>query len=257
LVVEPLRWTSQVTEQRVTERGFTLKVGDEAVPGVAWSPESKDRWPTILIGHGGTQHKRTPGVLSLGRRLARHLGYGSVAIDAPAHGDRRNEPEERIEPQQMRQRIASMTGAQQAEISARNELAVGEWRALLDALQATPGFADGPFGYWGVSMGTAIGIPFVASEPRISAAVFGLAGLGDRWDSDRFAEHARALTVPVLFLFQWDDDLVEREHGMALFDAIGSKEKTMHVNPGGHIGTPAHERDAVEAFFRRHIPANS
>ena len=35
------------------------------------------------------------------------------------------------------------------------------------------------YGYWGVSMGTLIGLPFVASEPRISAAVLGLAGLGD------------------------------------------------------------------------------
>jgi dienelactone hydrolase len=255
--VEPLCWTSEVTEQRVTERGFTLKVGDEEVPGLAWSPEGKARWPTILIGHGGTQHKRTPNVLSLGRRLARHLGYGSVAIDAPEHGDRRGEPDERVAPQQMRERIAHMTDEQRAAMSARNELAVGEWRAVLDALQATPGFADGPFGYWGVSMGTAIGLPFVASEPRISAAVFGLAGVGNRWDGDRFAERARSLKVPVLFLFQWDDELMEREHGMALFDAIGSAEKTMHVNPGGHIEMPAHERDAVEAFFRRHIPANA
>jgi hypothetical protein len=57
----------------------------------------------------------------------------------------------------------------------------------------------------------------------------------------------------VLFLFQWDDELMEREHGMALFDAFGSADKTMHVNPGGHIQMPAHERDAVEAFYARHI----
>ncbi|MFI1838600.1 hypothetical protein [Streptomyces olivaceoviridis] len=32
---------------------------------------------------------------------------------------------------------------------------------------------DGPVGCWGINMGTAIGIPFVAIEPRITAAVFG------------------------------------------------------------------------------------
>lgn len=255
--MEPLSWTSEVTEQRVTERSFSLAVGGEEVPGIAWSPEGKEQWPTILLGHGGTQDKRTPGVLSLARRLARHLGYGSVSIDAPDHGDRRSAPQERIGPRQMRERVASMTEAQRAEMSARNERAVAEWRAVLDALQATPGFAQGPFGYWGVSMGTAIGLPFVAADDRITAAVFGLAGLGNRWDGERFAERARALRVPVLFLFQWDDELMERAHGMALFDAIGSPEKTMHVNPGGHIEMPAHERDAVEAFFRRHIPANA
>ncbi len=254
--MEPLSWTSDVTEQRVRERTFSLKVGDEDVPGIAWSPEGKDRWPTILLGHGGTQDKRTPGVLSLARRLARHLGYGSVAIDAPEHGERRSGPHERIGPRQMRERVASMTEDQRAEMSARNEMAVAEWRAVLDALQATPGFSDGPFGYWGVSMGTAIGLPLVAADDRITAAVFGLAGLGSRWDGERFAERARALRVPVLFLYQWDDELMERAQGLALFDAIGSREKTMHVNPGGHIEMPPHERDAVEAFFRRHIGAN-
>jgi hypothetical protein len=29
----------------------------------------------------------------------------------------------------------------------------------------------------------------------------------------------------------------------------------MHVNPGGHIEMPPHERDAVEAFYARHIRA--
>ncbi|MGH3120659.1 MAG: hypothetical protein ACRDND_06440 [Streptosporangiaceae bacterium] len=37
------------------------------------------------------------------------------------------------------------------------------------------GQAGGPVGYWGLSMGSAIGMPFVAAEPRIGAAVFGLA----------------------------------------------------------------------------------
>ncbi len=255
--MEPLSWSSEVTEQRVVERAFSLKVGNEEVPGLAWSPEGKDRWPTILLGHGGTQHKRTPGVLSLARRLARHLGYGSVAIDAPGHGDRRTEPPERYDPARVRERVTAMTGEQRAAMSASNQQAVAEWHAVLDALQATRGFAEGPFGYWGVSMGTAIGLPFVATDPRISAAVFGLAGLGSGWDGEGLGDRARALRIPVLFLFQWDDELMDREHGLALFDAIGSAEKTMHVNPGGHLETPAHERDAVEAFFRRHIPANT
>jgi dienelactone hydrolase len=252
--MSPLQWTSEETEQGVTERSFELAVAGQDVPGVAWSPEGKDHWPTILIGHGGTQHKRTPGVLSLGRRLVRHLGYGAVAIDAPEHGDRRSGAEESVVPGEMRRRIAEMTPEQVKDMADRNSSAVGEWRATLDSLEATPGFSSGPFGYWGVSMGTAIGLPYVASDPRISVAVFGLAGVGNRPGAERLGELARAIKIPVLFLFQWDDELMQREHGMALFDAIGSDEKTMHVNPGGHIQMPAHERDAVEAFFRRHIP---
>ena len=41
--------------------------------------------------------------------------------------------------------------------------------------------------------------------------------------------------------------------GIALFDAIGSTEKTLHINPGGHIQIPLFERDAYEAFFLRHL----
>jgi dienelactone hydrolase len=249
--VEPLSWTNESTERGVTERDFHLVVAGERVPGVAWSPDDKESWPTILLGHGGTQHKRTPGVQSLARRLVRHMGYGAVAIDAPEHGDRRATPqEERFDPAEMLRRIAAMTPEQTQALEERNTSAQGEWRATLDSLQVTPGFSAGPFGYWGVSMGTSIGLPFVAADPRISAAVLGLAGLAS---GQRLAESAHAMRVPVLFLFQWDDELIERDQGLALFDAIGSREKTLHVNPGGHLKIPAHERDSVEAFYARHL----
>lgn len=252
--MEPLCWTNEITDRGVTERDFSLTVAGEHVPGVAWSPDGRSSWPTVLFGHGGTQHKRTAVVQSLARRLVRNLGYGAVAIDAPDHGDRRSEPqEERFEPDAMRRIAAALTPEQAQALEDRNSAAAAEWRATVDALQASPGFSDGPFGYWGVSMGTAIGLPFVASDPRISAAVFGLAGLVKGPGGDRLAEVARALRAPVLFLFQWDDELVEREEGLALFDAIGSKDKTMHVNPGGHLQTPARERDSVEAFYARYL----
>ena len=62
------------------------------------------------------------------------------------------------------------------------ELAMPEWRATLDALQELPEIgADGPVGYWGTNMGTAIGLPWVASEPRITAAVFGQHWIGLIW----------------------------------------------------------------------------
>lgn len=34
---------------------------------------------------------------------------------------------------------------------------------------------------------------------------------------------------------------------------FGSGEKTMHVDPGPHVGIPAFERDAARAFFARHL----
>jgi hypothetical protein len=55
------------------------------------------------------------------------------------------------------------------------------------------------------------------------------------------------------FVFQWEDELMTHEQGLALFDAFRSAEKTMHINPGRHVETPMFERDAAVAFFRRHM----
>ncbi|MDQ3106345.1 MAG: hypothetical protein M3Q68_00875 [Actinomycetota bacterium] len=135
----------------------------------------------------------------------------------------------------------------------RTSRGVADWKALVDDLQTRDDLAAGPLGYWGVSMGTAIGLPFVADEPRVTAAVLGLAGLSNRPGSDRFEAAARSLSIPILFVFQADDELMTLQSGLDLFAAIGSSEKTMHLNPGGHVQTPPFERTAAEEFFRRHL----
>jgi cephalosporin-C deacetylase-like acetyl esterase len=136
----------------------------------------------------------------------------------------------------------------------RSRRAVPEWTAALDAAQ---GFefvgSSGPVGYWGVSMGTAIGVPFVAAEPRITAAVFGLAGL--REGDAAFEAAAKAIAIPVEFVFQWEDAVAPRERGLALFNALASREKTLHVNPGGHMDIPDFEGASWERFFVRHLGA--
>ncbi len=145
-----------------------------------------------------------------------------------------------------------MDADQAAGFASRMTTHVGELTALVDDLTST-GFSDDRIGYWGLSMGTGIGLRFVASEPRIKAAVLGLAGLGVGMGGAEFERAARSLRVPILFLFQWDDELITREAGLALFDAIGSTGKTLHVNPGGHIQVPVFENDSAESFFVRHL----
>jgi pimeloyl-ACP methyl ester carboxylesterase len=263
-VLEGIRMdiVSEKTEKGVVEQRFDLKAGGDVVPGIRWSPEgSTGPRPTILIGHGGTQHKRIPNVLGLARRFVRHLGYSAVALDAPGHGERVKDPEKAAQRRQALQaRIAAGPGAAGARTFSQEEAnewvertakGVAEWKALLDDLDTQQGGTR--YGYWGVSMGTAIGLPFVASERRIVAAVLGLAGLGNRPGADEFARSAHLLRVPVLLVLQWNDELVSQAAGLALFDAIGSTEKTVHINPGGHVEIPAFERDAFEAFFVRHL----
>jgi pimeloyl-ACP methyl ester carboxylesterase len=248
--------TAEHTEKDVTERDFELEVAGDRVPGVLWAPaDATGPRPLVLMGHGGTQHKRVDTHVARARHYVRALGFAVAAIDAPQHGDRVT-PEEAAEfAKRIRERVVqgSEMGAEVARLMVeRARKAVAEWQATLDALQEMDIIGkDGPVGYWGVSMGTAFGVPFVAAEPRITAAVFGLAGLNP--DSTAMAEAAHQITIPVEFVVQWDDELASREGSVALFDAFGSTEKSMHVNPGGHLGIPAHERDSWERFFTRHL----
>lgn len=110
---------------------------------------------------------------------------------------------------------------------------VPEWREVLDAVQRLDHVGAGPVGYWGVSLGCGLGVPFVAAEPRVRAAVLGLGGLSVPGD-----DTASRITVPVDFLLQWDDERVPRADGLALFDALASVDKTLHANPGKHAEIP-------------------
>ncbi len=98
-------------------------------------------------------------------------------------------------------------------------------------------------------MGTVYGMRLLAAEPRVSVAVLGLGALLE----EEQRRQAAAITIPLLFLFQWDDQLMNREDALALWDAFGAADKTMHVNPGPHGGIPEHERDATVAFLHRHL----
>jgi pimeloyl-ACP methyl ester carboxylesterase len=253
-----MEFTDERTESGVTRRSFEVVVAGETVPAVIWAPEgAKGPRPLLLMGHGGSQHKKTPTLSARARAYARHLGYATLAIDAPNHGDRISREEAEAFARDVGARVrgevaAGWTPERLRQMAERTRQAVPEWKAALDAAE---GFdfvgSGGPVGYWGVSMGTAIGVPFVAQEPRIVAAVFGLAGL--RPDATEMAAAARKISIPVEFVFQWDDAVAQREHGIALFDAFASTEKSMHINPGGHMEIPAFEGDSWERFFVRHL----
>jgi fermentation-respiration switch protein FrsA (DUF1100 family) len=126
---------------------------------------------------------------------------------------------------------------------------VPEWRATLDALQQLPEIGtEAPVGYGGgITLGTAIGIPLTAVEPRITAAIFG----GGFVVHPDLLDAARQITVPVQFLLPWDDEHVSRESALALFDAFASTEKTLHANPGDHRNV--RWRGLDEEFLARHL----
>ena len=243
-----MRFASTTTSDGVCEQDFTL----DDIPGVLWFPAgTAGPRPLVLLGHGGGGgHKRAPGVLGRARRLTAGCGFAAAAIDMPGFGDRPKTAEDERFVAEIRARRAAgepVIGQVLRYNVALAARAVPEWRSVLDAL-LDAGVTGGPVGYWGVSLGSMIGVPLAAAEPRISAAVFGLAG-----GHDALTEAAGRIAIPVEFLLQWDDELVPRADGLALFDAFGSAEKTLHANPGRHADIPAFELDSTERFFARHL----
>ena len=254
-----VEFTRERTADGVTERLFELTVAGDRVPAVIWAPESAEGpRPVVLMGHGGSQHKKIGSLAARARIYARKFGYATLAIDAPGHGDRITREQATQLSREVGARVTGAAGAPRLSaeflktMAERTAKAVPEWKAALDAAQsiAFVGKHD-QIGYWGVSMGTGIGVPFVASEPRIKCAVFGLAGL--RPGADAFEQAARAITIPIEYVFQWEDAVAPRESGIALFNTFGSKEKTMHINPGGHLDIPNFEGASWERFYVRHL----
>ncbi|MEW2516852.1 alpha/beta hydrolase [Actinacidiphila alni] len=254
-----LRFTAETVADCVLERDFTVDGiagnGDDAgIPGVLWSPDPGTyRAPLVLMGHGGGNHKKHPAMAGRARRLVDGCGFHVAVIDAPGHGDRPRTAHDEREIAVMRRAMA--TGEPVGPVVVRYnahlaEHAVPEWRATLDALQGLPEIGTGgPVGWFGLNMGTAIGVPFVAAEPRITAAVF-----GQHWP-EALAEQARRITVPVEFAMQWDDEHIPRSSALELFDAFASREKTLHANAGRHKELPRFEADSAVRFFARHLGA--
>jgi dienelactone hydrolase len=242
-----MRFSAEATSDGVTERRFTL--GD--VPGVVWAAEgAAGPRPLVLLGHGGGHHKTAAPLVERARRYVTRCGFAVAAIDAPGWGDRPVPPA--YEPYNAEIGELSAAGKPLGDVFARRgvvaaALAVPEWRAVIDALAGVDWIGRGPVGSWGVSLGSAIGLPLVAAEPRVIAAVLGLMG------HETLAGEAGRIAVPVEFHLQWDDEIVPRASGLALFDAIGSREKTLHANPGRHGEVPPFEVDSSERFFLRHL----
>ncbi|WP_031522500.1 dienelactone hydrolase family protein [Streptomyces sp. NRRL F-5123] len=233
----------------VRTRQFLL--GD--IPGVLWTPDGAGPGsrPLVLVGHGGGQHKEAPLVTARAERFVRECGFAVAAVDVPGHGERPTDPE-----------LDALATANGARIAAGAEpypliadfqglvarRTVPEWRAVLDALQGLDDIGAGPVGYWGVSLGCGLGVPFAAAEPRVRAAVLGLSG------ARALAQDAARVTVPVRFLLAWDDERIPRAEGLALFDAFGSADKSLHAHPGPHSAPlPADEPADAARFFARHL----
>ncbi len=244
-----LAWLDEdVSHDGVRQRRFDVTRDGGRIPGLLWTPEGAQLpLPLVLLGHGGSGSKRQDYVRAMARRLCREHGVAAAAIDGPVHGDRRSAPAA----------ASSLVLAEFAQLWAyqgdsMTDGMVADVRATLDALEALPEVDGSALGWWGVSMGTIIGIPAVAAEPRFRAAVLGLMGLTGP-TRERIAIDAPSVRCPALFLVQWDDALFPHDAAVALWERLGATDKRLHAYPGDHGDLPAEAFEASARFLARQL----
>jgi dienelactone hydrolase len=249
-----LRWIGEpISEGGVTERKFDLVRETGIVPGILWTPTQQERpVPLILMGHGGSGHKRADRQLLLGRRFAGVAQMAAVSIDGPLHGDRVSE---QLDRRQYQERMAAIG------VDKVTDGMVDDWRATLEALSHLDTIDANRTAYIGFSMGTRFGLPYVAAAgDRLRCAVLGKNGMRQTAAmptsvnmAQRFKQDAPTIKVPVLFHVQWDDELFPRDGQFELFDMIGAQDKRLIAFPGLHGAAAPAAIEAWCAFVAHHL----
>ena len=242
-----MQFTSeQHLDDGVLERAFAL--GE--IPGILWTPGSASApAPLILLGHPGGLQKMYPRLVGRARQSVAQ-GFAAATIELPGSGDRPRAAAAEEARADLHRALAAGEPVNDDIVDRLIlplvDMAVPEWRAALDALLSLPEIG-GPVGFAGGVI--AISIRLAVVEPRISAAVLFAGSYVPR----SMFEEARHVTIPLQVLLQWDDEGNDRHLALDLFDAFGSKEKTLHANMGGHTGVPSFEGDDGNRFFARHL----
>lgn len=240
-----MRWVEDASgSDGVLERRFVVDGKNGSIPGVTWWPkQTLASAPLVLVGHGGTMHKTSPQLREVGRSLVAG-GVVVAAIDGPVHGERRPNGADPDDHSGVWADYSALLEKDGGDAVAAGMVA--DWRAAIDGLSDVPELHGRSVGYWGMSMGGRFGVPLVASDSRIEAAVLGMVGTNA---APSIADEAARIRCPVLFVLDSEDHLFPLDLGLALFLAVGSVDKRLHVFPGPHGSMPADEPSVMLAFL--------
>ncbi len=231
------------------EQRIELPGTGRPIPLVVWSP-TRGQAPAALVlaGHGGGGHKTDGFVTALRVRLLPR-GIAVAAIDAVGHGDRASGDPQSDEVIRVISEAASY------------DQMTADCTAALDALLEAGEFDPNAVAYAGLSGGTLFGLPFVAADQRIRAAVLGacgyegapLLGAAPATFAPLLRTAATSYDRPALFLLQADDDFFPPDGGRALYDDLAASEKQLIESPGTHTEVPLSALDTAATWLGDHL----
>ncbi|GAA4330953.1 hypothetical protein GCM10023165_04960 [Variovorax defluvii] len=216
-----------------------------SVPLAIWRRAGLDTpRPLVLIGHGGSGHKTAAAVERVAHALVRQAGLVAAAIDGPVHGERAPKGETA---EAVRDRFRALWAA-----GGSVDTMVADWTDALNDLCAMPFVDAEAIAWYGLSMGTAYGLPVVGRTPRVRCAVLGLWG-NCRPHGDDILRQAAAVRVPVLFQAKPEDEIITIAGARAVFAALGSPDKRLTLHPGEHIDIGERQLAEAVGFLQREL----
>lgn len=226
-------WSQPIDDDGLTRRDWQ---GERPLPLSVWVPQGTAQ-AIVLVGHGGSQHRRGDYVTALVRAVQQRCPAYVAALDGPVHGDRLVGGADDTRNGFIRQWVSDDGGI---------PAMVDDWKQALAAVRQLAGW-DVPIGYYGVSMGTAYGIPLLAAEPAIGAAALGM------WEADvggkgHLLALAPAVQCAVQFLHRQSDPFFTQNGAQHLFDLLGTSDKHFVTMAGLHEES-ADQIDAAAAFL--------
>jgi dienelactone hydrolase len=247
-----VEWLREEASEGCIERSFLLRRSPGPVPGVLWSPQATVPQATVLLFHGGSGHKRSDRHLRMGRRLA-SAGLAVIAIDGPYHGDRVPAP---MAPPVYQQLIAD------EGVEAVTARMTGDWLEAVAALAVLGLVHPAHVSVFGMSMGARFGLPAAAAlGPRLQCAVLGKFGIRQAAPlhpglraPGLMATAAHAISAPVLYHVQWNDEVFPRDGQFELFDALASPDKQLIARPGPHDQTHPDDEASWQDFLALNAP---
>ena len=147
-------------------KGFNLETwryegsAGDRVPADVVIPTDVGPWGVLLVAHGLSTDRTSEYIAGAARAWAA-AGLAVVAADAPLHGERSVG------------RDPDFTEMGQPAVLIES---VCDQRRLLSILAGHDRLGGLPVAFLGFSMGTVMGVPLVAADPRIRAAVFTIGG---------------------------------------------------------------------------------